>query len=300
VYTLEQVRCFVAVAEELHFGRAAERLGMTQPPLSRQVQRLERILKTTLLHRDHRNVDLTSAGRAFLGESYALLAAAERAPEIAQKVAAGYEGIVRLGFTAAAGFGILGRLLKRFSHELPGVQIELSEMVTGAQVTALQSSGLDLGIGRPPVDPEHFRSRLLLAEDLVLAAPEAAEIEMEGDVVSAAVLPKLPLIMHSPVAARYFYDLCVRLFAFDHAKVVYTADQIPTIMALVRAGLGFAYVPASVRGLGVEGVKLLDLGDRAHDVVELHAIWEQESRNPALRRIVDILESRGTGRWPSH
>src|SRR3954447_25828899 len=129
-FTLEQLRGFVAVAEELHFGRAAARLKMTQPPLSRQIQKLERAVGAQLLERDNRRGALTAAGQVFLGEARRLLALAEAAPDQARRVSAGSSGVVRIGFTAASTYGILGRLLNELARELPDVSVDLAEMVT--------------------------------------------------------------------------------------------------------------------------------------------------------------------------
>ncbi|NUL46177.1 LysR family transcriptional regulator [Cellulosimicrobium funkei] len=292
MFTLDQIRCFVAVAEELHFGRAAERLQMTQPPLSRQIQKLERSLQVTLLNRDHRNVGLTAAGRAFLAESRELLAAADRAPASARSIASGQEGVVRIGFTAVAGFGVLGDLLTVISESLPKVSLELSELVTQQQASALLEGSLDLGLARPPFDAEMFESTLLLAEDLVLAVPSGHPLTESAGGVGADDLRGIPLIMHSPLTARYFYDLIVRMIAIDHGQVVHTVGQITTMVALVRARRGVAFVPTSARLLGVDGVEYLDLGTAAQGAVQLHAIWRHHHANPALRRVLDLLKSK--------
>ena len=121
--TLDQVRSFVAVAEELHFGRAAERLQMTQPPLSRQIQKLEKSVGARLLERDNRRVELTGAGAAFLDEAYRLLNLVEGAGDLARRVDAGAAGVVRLGFTAVSAISILGPLLRRLTAELPDVEV---------------------------------------------------------------------------------------------------------------------------------------------------------------------------------
>lgn len=291
MFTLDQIRCFVAVAEELHFGRAAERMQMTQPPLSRQIQKLERNLRVVLLDRDHRTVELTAAGRAFLAESRELLGAAERAPAAARSIASGQEGIVRIGFTAAAGFGILGELLTSISEALPRVSLELSERVTRQQASALLEGSLDLGLARPPFDAETFNSHLLLAEDLMLAVPAGHPLTALRGPVRHEDLQGVPLIMHSPLTARYFYDLIVRMFPIDHGQVVHTLGQITTMVALVRAHRGVAFVPSSARMLGVDGVRFLPLGAEAQGAVHLHAIWHQHNANPALRRVLEVLES---------
>lgn len=295
MFTLDQIRCFVAVAEELHFGRAAERLQMTQPPLSRQIQKLERSLQVTLLDRDHRTVELTAAGRVFLAESRELLAAASRAPAAARSIASGQEGVVRIGFTAAAGFGVLGELLTSISEALPRITLELSELVSRQQAAALLEGSLDLGLARPPFDAETFESHLLLAEDLVLAVPAGHPMTQLRGGIGEADLRGLPLIMHSPLTARYFYDLIVRLFSIDHAQVVHTVGQITTMVALVRAGRGVAFVPASARLLGVDGVQYLGLNERARGAVQLHVIWNQGNSNPALQRVLGLLDAEVEG-----
>ncbi|MEU3846885.1 LysR family transcriptional regulator [Micrococcus terreus] len=289
MFTLDQIRCFVAVAEELHFGRAAERLRMTQPPLSRQIQKLERSLDVVLLHRDPRGVQLTAAGQAFLGEARSLMASTQRAPAIAKAIAAGQAGVVRIGFTAAAGFGLLGELLTTIEHHLPKVTLELSEMVTREQTHALDEGSLDLGLARLPFASDAYDSRLLLAEDLVLAVPAGHRLASTVRPVDVRSLSGVPLVMHSPLTARYFYDLIVGLVRLDHQNVVHTVGQITTMVSLVKAGRGVALVPESARGLRIEGVRYLQLDDSASGVVTLHAIWKRDNDNPALSRVVSLL-----------
>src|SRR5690606_25154416 len=131
MFELSQLRCFVAVAEELHFGRAAQRLNMTQPPLSRQVQLLERILGVVLLDRTSRSVRLTPAGRSFLIEARRILRLAETASLTTRRIASGEEGRVAIGFTAASGYSFLPQLVELSRTRLPGVDLALREMVTG-------------------------------------------------------------------------------------------------------------------------------------------------------------------------
>lgn len=286
MFTLDQIRCFVVVAEELHFGRAAERLQMTQPPLSRQIQKLERSLQVRLLDRHQRKVSLTPAGVVFLKSSRDLLSVAERAPLATRAVARGFEGSVHIGFTAAAGFGVLGEILTSIAETLPKVTIELSELVTGEQLDALRAGRIDLGLARPPFESDDIDSHLLLAEDLVLAVPESSHLGLGGREISEEDFRGLPLIMHSPTKARYFYDLIVGSFPIDHGSVMHTVSQITTMVSLVRAGRGAAFVPSSARFLGVQGVRYVDLDSRGDGVVELHAIWNRDNSNPALHRIL--------------
>jgi DNA-binding transcriptional LysR family regulator len=290
MYTLDQVRCFVAVAEELHFGRAAERLSMTQPPLSRQVQKLERSVGVALLERDNRHVELTSAGTVFLAEARRLLTAADAAPALARRIAAGRAGVLRLGFTAATGFSLLGTLMQTISEVMPAVDLDLQELVTIEQIEAIRRGELDLALGRPPFDDERFDSRLLLSEDLVLVVPESHPLAASY-AVRAADLRDLPIIGHHPTKARYFYDMVVRYVDLSHADVVHVVSQILTMCSLVGAGRGVAFVPESARLLGLPGVRFLELADVPHGVVELHAIWDRSSKNPALHELLHHLRS---------
>lgn len=290
MFTLDQARSFIAVAEELHFGRAAIRLNMTQPPLSRQIQKLERELRVDLLERDKRKVALTAGGRAFLEEARKLVAAADRAPNTARRMAQGSAGIIRLGFTAASGYSLLGPILREIAESLPGVDVELQELVTSEQVQALSHGDLDLGLARPPFDTERFESHLLFSEDLRLAVPAGHPLDSLQRPVTAADLRDTPLIMHSPTKARYFYDLAVRLMPIEHHNVVHTVSQILTMVALVAAGRGVAIVPESARTLHLEGVSYLQLEGIASDAVQLHAIWNRNSTNPALARVLELLQ----------
>jgi DNA-binding transcriptional LysR family regulator len=290
MFTFDQLAGFVAVAEELHFGRAAERLNMTQPPLSRQIQKLEKTVGAELLERDNRKVELTPAGRAFLDEARRLMALAERAPVTARRIASGRSGLLRIGFTAASGFSILGPLLEEITEILPDVDIDLQELVTGEQIMGLQTGELDLGLARPPFDNKIFDSHLLYREAMVLAVPSGHRLAGLDREITNEDLKDEPLIMHSPTQARYFYDLVVRMIPIQHANVVHTVSQILTMVSLVAAKRGVAFVPHSATLLGIQSVHFLPLQSSVNDPVELHAIWNRTIRNPALARVLKSLE----------
>ena len=288
MFTLEQLRGFVAVSEELHFGRAAKRLQMTQPPLSRSIQKLERAVGAHLLERDNRNVELTAAGAVFLGEARRLLSLADTAATQARRIQAGSAGSVSIGFTATSTFGILTRLLDLFSSEFPDIHLDLHEMVTREQTAALLARELDLGLARPPFDTTAFASRLLHREALILAVPSGHRLAQQ-DRVSPSNVANEPLIMYAPVEARYFYDLVVRLIPVTDENVVHSVSQVMTMLWLVAGGRGIAFVPESAARLGVPEVEFVTLDDLPAHPVELHLLWLREARNPALRAILDAL-----------
>jgi len=289
-FTLEQLRGFLAVAEELHFGRAAARLQMTQPPLSRQIQKLERVVGAQLLERDNRRVTLTAAGEVFLGEARRLLSLADTAPELARRVSSGSHGVVRIGFTAASTYGTLGRVLDEVERALPDIGLDLHEMVTREQVAALLNEEIDLGLARPPFDADTFGSRLLHREALLVAAPSGHRLLGLGRDAVAADLAAEPVVMHSPTRARYFYDLVVSMVPTASQNAVHTVSQVLTMLWLVAAGRGIAFVPASAARLPIEGVGFVTLETPVPEPVELHVLWMRESRNPALRRVLELLE----------
>ncbi|GAA0948066.1 LysR substrate-binding domain-containing protein [Pseudonocardia zijingensis] len=289
-YTLEQLRGFVAVAEELHFGRAAVRLKMTQPPLSRQIQKLERAVGAQLLVRDNRRVDLTAAGRVFLTEARRLLTLADAAPDLARRVSSGTSGVVRIGFTAASTYGILGRLLNELGRRLPYVDVDLAEMVTREQVAALAHREIDLGLARPPFDRDTFESRLLHREPLYVAAPAGHRLLALGRDVTADDVAGEPVVMHSPTKARYFYDLVAGVVPIPQEDIVHTVSQVLTMLWLAAAGRGIAFVPASAVRLPIEGVGFARLVTPVAEPVELHLLWAKESANPALARVLDVLD----------
>jgi DNA-binding transcriptional LysR family regulator len=289
-FTLEQLRGFVAVADELHFGRAAARLKMTQPPLSRQIQKLERVVGAQLLERDNRRVQLTAAGQVFLGEARRLLSLADTAPELARRVSSGSHGVVRIGFTAASTYGTLGRLLNEVDRALPDIDLDLHEMVTREQVAGLLNEEVDLGLARPPFDAETFGSRLLHREALLVAIPSGHRLCSLGRDAVADDLTAESVVMHSPTRARYFYDLVVSMVPVASENAVHTVSQVLTMLWLVAAGRGIAFVPASAARLPIEGVAFVRLETPVPEPVELHLLWVRESRNPALWRVLELLE----------
>jgi DNA-binding transcriptional LysR family regulator len=300
--TLDQVRCFIAVAEELHFGRAAERLGMTQPPLSRQIQRLEKFVEAQLLERDNRHVELTGAGVAFLDEAYRLLNLVEGAGDLARRVGAGAAGVVRLGFTAVSAISILGPLLRRLAAELPDVDVLLSEGVTLVQVDGIRRGELDIGLARPPFDTAFLNSRVVLREPLMAVIPGDHPLAALDRPLTPQDFEGQPVIGYLPEQARYFHELSVRFLANAHPQIEQRVHQVLTAMLLVAAGRGLALAPSSATSLAVPGVVFQPLvhggGDTALDAdperpVELYAVWSRAPVSPVVRRVLDVLLATG-------
>jgi DNA-binding transcriptional LysR family regulator len=287
-----QLRCFAAVAEELHFGRAAARLNMTQPPLSRQIQVLERILDVQLLERSSRSVRLTAAGRSFLPEAQRILRLAETATYVTRQVAAGRAGVLKVGFTAASAYDFLPRLVIACRTAMPDVTLALREMVTRDQVDELLAGRIDAALIRPPVTHSDLVCVRALAEPLVVALPADHPLARR-DALTVRDLHEMPFIAYAPHEARYFHDLTAVLLgeAGVQPRVLQQLTQIHSILALVRASLGLALVPEAAERLRFEGVVFRPLAMMRPRSVELFLAWRRDRDDPLIGQVVTVLES---------
>ena len=283
MFELSQLRCFVAAAEELHFGRAAQRLNMTQSPLSRQIQLLERILGITLLERTSRQVSLTPAGQVFLIEARRIVRLAESASLSARRVAKGDTGKVSIGFTAVSGYNLVPQIVAHARASLPNIDLELHEMVTGDQVDALLTGLIDIGFVRPPIDRHEFDTLCVLREPLVVALPPGDPRQAKPS-FSLSDFDGEPLIMYARQGAGYFHDMLVRLFDDAGVSPLYVqhVTQIHSMLGLVHAGLAAALVPQSASGLHLMDVQFRSLKGEPENPVELHMAWRRDNTNPAL------------------
>ncbi|MFC5462687.1 LysR substrate-binding domain-containing protein [Massilia niabensis] len=280
MFELSQIRCFVAVAEELHFSRAAERLNMTQPPLSRQIRLLEHQVGVPLLERSSRSVRLTAAGKAFFPEAARILRIAEEAVFAARRVARGEQGNLAIGFTSASGYSLLPEVVRRLRARLPGVTLALKELVSTAQVEGLNAGELDLGLMRPHPMNGELDSVLIATESLMLAIPqgEAHLWPLEPTLQS---LHGKPFVMYSPYEARPFYLMLTERFARAGVvpDVIEHVGQVHTMLALVRAGMGAALIAEGASRLQFDGIVMRKM---ATDPVEMICAFRRDNDNPVL------------------
>jgi len=253
---LRQLRYFVAVAEELHFRRAAARLHMSQPPLSQQIAALEAELGCQLLARTRRQVELTPAGAAFLRDARAVLADLEGAAGRARALNAGLSGVLRVSFVGSALFSIVPSLVQRFRQVRPGVSLELRESSTVDQLRALESGVIDAGLVRSPLDPPAgIAIERIATEPTIVAVPTDHPLARLRRIPFARLAGE-PLVLFPREQAPGFHDLIVtRLAATGGASnIVQRAPETLTIIGLVAAGVGLSPVPASVASLALHGV----------------------------------------------
>lgn len=290
---LRQLRYFVAVAEENHFGRAAVRLHMTQPPLSQTIQALEAMLGTPLFTRTKRSVALTPAGMALLPEARRLLYQASALPDLARRAASGEAGLLSLSFVSSADYSVLPPLLREFRERYPQVQIDLREATTDVQLEDLAQRRIDAGLLIPPLSDKakaEFDYLPVLSEPLILAAPQGIKALHGKNAVALKALADMPLIIFPRRIAPAFHDTILACFrnAGLTPHIGQEAIQMQTIIGLVSAGMGIALVPQSVSNLKRPGVVYKPLLDKT-PLVETGLAWRRDNASPVLRAFLELL-----------
>ncbi|MFJ4346469.1 LysR family transcriptional regulator [Pseudomonas sp. NPDC089401] len=300
MFELSQLRCFTTVATELNFRRAAQRLNMTQPPLSRQIQLLEHALGVELFTRTTRTVALTAAGRAFFVEAQNLLERAQQAAASARRFAEGDIGTVNVSFVGSAVYEFLPKVIAEARLKQPQVKIELSEMNTYQQHEALRARRVDLGIVRAPLLESGYANECLVREPFVLAVHRSHRLA-NADSVSIHDLDAQPFLMYAHSAYPPFNELLTgRLRSARVApQFVQWLGSSLTILALVNAGMGLALVPRCATSVVFRNVvfREIDLGEGM--LSELHLVWHQDNDNPAFAMLLEGIRSAAREGWPA-
>ena len=298
MFELSQLRYFTTVATELNFRRAAERLNMTQPPLSRQIQLLEHHLGVELFTRSTRSVALTAAGRAFFVEAQNLLERAQQAAVSARRFAEGDIGSVNIAFVGSAVYEFLPKVIAEARLKQPQVKIDLSEMNTYQQHEALRARRIDLGIARAPLLDSGYLTECLVREPFVLATPAGHPLADAG-VVRVQDLDGQPFLMYSHSAYPPFNELLTGMLRSAQVtpQFVQGRGSSLTILALVNAGMGVALVPRCATSVVFKNVVFrdIDLGEGVQS--ELHLIWRENNDNPAFAMLLEAIRSAARNGW---
>jgi len=283
---LRHLRYFVAVAEELHFRRAAEMVHVAQPALSQQIRQLEQEIGVALFERAHNKVQLTRAGQAFYLKARTILDEAQQAVRDAQRAQRGDAGTIVVGFVSAAGVSVLSSCLLHLRTQVPAANLELRELAPEEQIEELHRDKLDIGFFHATLGNEPFASVVVARERLMVAVTKARKLAARRsiDLINLAGEPLIVPMRHS----RPGYYEYVRM-AYQTAGIrpgrEYHTRLLQTSLLLVRAGLGVAFVPESFRNIHVDGVVYRPLRVELPPL-ELIAAWRNDNDSPLLARLI--------------
>ncbi|AOJ70065.1 MULTISPECIES: LysR substrate-binding domain-containing protein [Burkholderia] len=299
---LRRLRYFIVVAEELHFGKAAQRLHLAQPPLTRHISALEGELGLRLFDRSTRSVKLTAEGELFLPHARDVLDAVHRAEAASQRAALGKEGKVALGYTSSVPLcDAFGTLIRNFARSFPDIELSLVEASSAQQSRSIKEGLLDIGIGwKNSIDDyEGCRVKTIAAETLVVAVSEECGLADEAS-LSVDRLADEPFVLFPPgygsTLDRKAFDLCAAA-GFTPRRGP-SASQMTTMIALVAAGRGVAIVPSAVSTLRKPGVAYVPLIDDSA-LIELVLMWREAGLSLAARSFVEWHKAHVTQRIES-
>lgn len=286
---LRQMRSFAIVAEELHFGRAAEKLGIAQPPLSQQIRRLEAKVGCQLFDRGTRRVELTEAGRALLATARRILLEATNGVEQARRVGRGDAGVLDVGFPSTVALAVLPKVIRTFRERHPGIELRLSELPTTPQRDALRAGGLDIGFLREPEPDTSLQMETVMRERFMAVLPAMHRLAANRSTVPLGALAPESFVLFrrdiGPLLHDRILGLCSQ--AGFTPRIVQESLEWQTCVSLVRAGLGVSIAPECMSSLRLEGVtyKVLAPSKVRTSVV---MCWHKDNRRVALQRFIEV------------
>ncbi len=291
---LRHLRYFLTLAEELHFGRAAQRLHIQQPPLSRQIQLLEAELGFPLFERSRRRVELTPAGRALLGRARQVFDALDAAIHDARSASEGESGRLVVGYPSSLAYSGLTELLRAFRTRFPAVELSLRELSPGEQIDALKAGGLDVGFVRSSVDDPALGAELVRRESLMVVLPNDHRLAAQRTIALQA-LKHEPFVMFPRARGPAFFD---QLMGLCHAagfapQIQQEAPQLD-IISMVAAGFGVSIMPSSMRNFRRPGLSFRGIVGAPQ--VELSIVWRHQNLSPALHKFLDLVRVLGVDR----
>lgn len=287
---LRQLRYYIVVAEELHFGRAAERLKMTQPALSKQIMVLEKDIGVQLLSRTKRVVQLTHAGQAFLNQARFLLAQSEETIQVARRTARGEEGQLTIGASPPATQTVLPDLLRTFRDRFPKVDLNLSLLSTESQVAALNQRNIDIGFLHPPIDARGLDLYPIQEEDFVVVLPKNHRLLKYDKIPLAQFAGESFMILprhESPVLYDQFVQFCQKL-GFQ-PNIVKEVLDLQTRLCLIAAGFGISFVPEGMQAAVGTNVVCRPL-EYCPIKQKLAAAWRQDATAPAIHSFLALMQ----------
>jgi DNA-binding transcriptional LysR family regulator len=289
--SLRRLTQFIIVAEELHFGRAAARLHMAQPALSNAVKRLEETVGVELLTRTKRSVKLTTAGSVFLAEAPGLIAQGDRAVDQARQASQGLIGRIVVGFVGSLSYELVPRILRDLHARLPGVDVDLRELLSKEQVNDLLARRIDVGILRLPIsNAGDLKLRVIERERLIAVLPAGHRLaQAEALRLSDIADEQFMVFPPDKIPSLHAKFLLACHDAGFNPRIFLEATQISSMVSLIAAGVGIALLPRQVRSIAHPGVVYKEIADRSkHLSLEIALAWRGENVSPGLRSFLSV------------
>ena len=285
---LRTLRYFSAVVREGHFGRAALSLGIAQPPLTRQIQKLERELGVVLLHRSPKKFEVTQAGLLLYERARRLLDGAEQAEADVRRLGTGETGRLVIGFVHSTAFTILPGIVTRFRAAYPDVELDLREMRNPEQVKCLENGIVDVGLLRPPVSSRALQVVTLIREPFVALVPAGHRLAQRRNTTIRHLIAE-PFVMYSRAGSPLFHarvmEMCRR--AGFVPRIAQYADQIHTVATFVGAGIGVALAPSTVGRFVIPGLHCLEIADKPAPL-PMGVVWRTGNASALVRNFTRI------------
>lgn len=287
---LRHLRYFIAVAEELNFTRAADRLHIAQPPLSQQIRQLEEELGVTLLHRTKRHVELSEAGQVFLDHARQILRLTEVAAVQARRAQRGEIGRLSVGFFEHMSYTLLPPIFRAYRERFPDVDMDVRWFPVIGQADALRRGDVDISFMRPGTDSEDITTEVLVTEPFVIAVPASHPFATE-DSLSLRDCVAERFVMYTPHLAPDFHDMILRMCATAGftPRVALEVGQVYTCLGLVSSGIGLAFVPSSVQRIHLDHVVYKPLRSRSLPV-EVMLGWRRTNTSPLIGAFVETAK----------
>lgn len=292
---LRHLRYFVAVAEELHFGRAATRLFIVQPSLSQQIRQLEDELGFPLLKRTKRSVELTDAGKVFLAEARNVLAQVQEAKRAAQRAYRGEIGRLVIGYISSSTYDLLPMMLSAYRERFPHVDVALRELTTQEQLRALEEESIQVGLLRLPINDPMIHVKVVRREPIVCVLPEGHPLAKHAR-ITVPLLANEPFVLQSRQRGGGYYaqlmNLC--LTSGFSPNVIQEVTEMHTIVSLVAAGMGVSLVPLSVKNIRSQGVVYREL-EGSTPLTEMAVAWLLNSHSTIVQNFLEVATETTTG-----
>ncbi|MCP3809361.1 LysR family transcriptional regulator [Paenibacillus sp. Lou8.1] len=290
---LRHLKYFKTVAEELHFGKAANRLNMAQPPLSLQIRQLEEEIGVQLFHRTKRNVDLTEEGKVFLEKVYHLFDHLEEAIHTVRLMKSGEIGEIIIGFIASTAYDILPAIIKHYRAQYPAIHVVLKQLTSSEQINALKDGTIHVGIISEPIESEEINLQIIRQEPLIIALPREHPLVVNSTTASPIQLIDLEneeFIVTGRRANQGHYDGVINSCyqAGFSPRIVQETEEMSTVISLVSTGIGVALVPASMHLLLQNEVIYREIKDNEfHTVTAL--VWDSKNQSPVIQTFIELV-----------